>query len=113
MRLGLGSWVFIFVAACIHYGKTIPTSFYSSQPMIHLWNLDYDWNWKKILMDHSPCISFSVSHKTTCNDMCLFCRRYLGQDQFYFTDNVCLRKDNGIMCHGTPIPSTNYTCCVY
>jgi hypothetical protein len=104
MWIGFVSSIMIFIASYMNYGKIVPGLSFRS------WELNYDW--KNLVEYNHPCISFSVSHDTTCNDICIFCRDHLGHHAFYFTDNVCLRKGNGGMCHGTPIPSTNYTCCI-
>ena len=73
------------------------------------WGLNYDW--EKILTHDPPCITFSIPHDTTCNDMCLFCKSTLDSNSFYFTDNVCKQNGVGNLCFGSPTPSTNYTCC--
>lgn len=106
-----------FISVVFNYGTlwVYSSPFITSFPYarLHSWIPYSNLNWENIVEYSPQCITFSVSHNTTCNEMCIFCRRQLGDDAFYFTDNVCLRKGNGAMCHGTPIPSTNYTCCIY
>jgi hypothetical protein len=104
--------ILTLISVFIMHGRIIPSYFQSNSPQIfRSWGLNYDW--EKMVEYTPPCVSFSVSHGATCNDMCKFCQQTLGQNWFYFTDNVCLRNGNGMMCHGHPIPSTNYTCCIY
>lgn len=109
MWLSIGFYLHLFVATFYNYenyGKVYDFSKHSRK-------INPSKYWEKMPDFYPPCITFSVYHNTTCNDMCRLCRHYLGQTTFYFTDNVCLHKDNTLMCYGTPIPSTNYTCCVY
>lgn len=109
--LGLISCI-VFISVVFNYGTLCV---YSSSPYtrLHSWIPYSHLDWENTVEYSQPCITFSVSHNTTSNEMCIFCRRHLGDHAFYFTDNVCLRKGNGAMCHGLPIPSTNYTCCIY
>ena len=105
----LSSSVITLISAFIMHRRIVPSYFQSlSPPIFRSWGLNYDW--EKRVEYNSPCVSFSVSHGTTCNDMCKFCEKNLGQKWFYFTDNVCTYQQ-GIGCVGNPLAGVSYTCC--